>query len=41
MPLMEKRKILITGGMGYVGGRVAKFLAGRGDLNVVLGSRMG
>lgn len=32
-------KILITGGLGYVGGRVAKMLAARSDLHLVLGSR--
>jgi UDP-glucose 4-epimerase len=33
-----KQKILVTGGMGLVGGRVAQALADRGD-DVVLGSR--
>lgn len=37
--MMSKRKVLITGGMGYVGGRVAQTLAARGDLDIVLGSR--
>lgn len=36
---MDKRRVLITGGLGYVGGRVAKMLAARGDLDIVLGSR--
>lgn len=36
---MGRRKILITGGMGYVGGRVAQMLVARGDLDIVLGSR--
>lgn len=36
---MNERRVLITGGLGYVGGRVAKFLAQRGDLEIVLGSR--
>jgi UDP-glucose 4-epimerase len=36
---MDKRRILITGGLGYAGGRVAQFLAGRDDLDIVLGSR--
>lgn len=34
-----KRNVLITGGMGYVGGRVAQLLAGRGDIALKLGSR--
>ncbi len=34
-----KRKILITGGMGFVGGRVAQVLAARGDAEITLGSR--
>ena len=37
--MRSKRKVLITGGMGYVGARVAQELSGRGDLDVVLGSR--
>jgi UDP-glucose 4-epimerase len=37
--MMSKRKVLITGGMGYVGGRVAQTLAARSDLDIVLGSR--
>lgn len=35
----NNRKILITGGMGYVGGRVAQELSTRNDLDIVLGSR--
>lgn len=34
------RRILITGGLGYVGGRVAQVLAARPDMEVVLGSRL-
>lgn len=34
-----KRKVLITGGMGYVGARVAQELSTRNDLDIVLGSR--
>jgi UDP-glucose 4-epimerase len=34
-----KRKVLITGGMGFVGGRVAQLLVGRGDIELRLGSR--
>lgn len=34
-----KRKILITGGFGYVGGRVAQMLAKRKDVQIILGSR--
>ncbi len=37
--MKDKRKILITGGTGYVGARVAQELATRGDLDIVLGSR--
>lgn len=37
--MIGKRKVLITGGMGYVGARVAQELSGRGDLDIVLGSR--
>jgi UDP-glucose 4-epimerase len=33
------RRILITGGFGYIGGRVANYLARRVDLELVLGSR--
>lgn len=33
------RRVLITGGFGYVGGRVAQLLAARGDFDIVLGSR--
>jgi UDP-glucose 4-epimerase len=32
-------RILITGGFGYLGGRLAQFLASRGDNEIVLGSR--
>ena len=34
-----KRKILITGGMGFVGGRLAQSLTSHGDTEVILGSR--
>lgn len=34
-----KRRILITGGMGYVGGRVAQILAERENIAIALGSR--
>lgn len=34
-----KNRVLITGGLGYIGGRVAKFLAEREDLFLVLGTR--
>lgn len=37
--MTSMRKVLITGGMGYVGARVAQELSGRGDLDIVLGSR--
>ncbi len=36
---MSKRKILITGGLGYVGGRVAQHLVLQTDYEIVLGSR--
>lgn len=36
---MSKRKILITGGLGYVGGRVAKHLAAHQELALKLTSR--
>ena len=36
---MGKRKILITGGLGYVGGRVAKYLASDPDLALQITSR--
>lgn len=35
-----KRRILITGGFGYIGGRVAQTLARLPDTHVVLGSRL-
>jgi UDP-glucose 4-epimerase len=34
-------KVLITGGFGYVGGRLAQHLASTSDDNVILGSRTG
>lgn len=37
--MIARRKVLITGGMGYVGARVAQELATRDDLEIVLGSR--
>jgi UDP-glucose 4-epimerase len=37
--MMSKRKILITGGLGYVGGRVAKYLASDPDLALQITSR--
>jgi UDP-glucose 4-epimerase len=33
------RKVLITGGFGYLGGRLAQFLASQEDYEVLLGSR--
>jgi UDP-glucose 4-epimerase len=35
-----KRRILVTGGFGYVGGRVAQSLTSQGDTEVLLGSRL-
>ena len=35
-----KRKILITGGMGFVGGRLAQLLTAGGNSEVILGSRI-
>ena len=32
-----KRKIFITGGFGYVGGRIAQMLAENKDLQIILG----
>ena len=37
--MKSKRKVLITGGLGFVGGRVAQLLDARGDVEVYLGSR--
>lgn len=39
--MIGRRKVLITGGMGYVGGRVAVALARRKDVDLYLGSREG
>jgi len=36
---MEKRKLLITGAFGYVGSRVAQFLAKNSDYTLILASR--
>ena len=36
----HRRKVLLTGGMGYVGARVAQELSTRCDLDIVLGSRV-
>jgi UDP-glucose 4-epimerase len=33
------RRVLITGGFGYIGGRVAQYLATRGDIEILLGTR--
>ena len=35
-----KRKVLITGGMGFVGGRLAQLLTAKGNSELVLGSRI-
>ena len=35
----HRQKILITGGTGYIGARVAQYLATEGNLDIVLGSR--
>jgi UDP-glucose 4-epimerase len=35
-----KHRLLITGGMGFIGGRVAKLLATREDVTLTLGSRV-
>ena len=37
--MTDKRRILITGGTGYVGARVARELSTRSDIKIVLGSR--
>ena len=36
---MTKYKILITGGLGYIGGRVAQSLAKQPDFEIILGTR--
>ena len=33
------RKVLITGGLGYLGGRLAQFLASQESYEILLGSR--
>ena len=33
------RKVLITGGFGYLGGRLAQFLASQENYEILLGSR--
>jgi UDP-glucose 4-epimerase len=37
--LLTKKKILITGGFGYIGGRLAEYLGGTGKYELILGSR--
>ena len=36
---MSKQRILITGGLGYLGGRIANFLNGFPKTNIILGTR--